>query len=248
MISPLSSPYSHSLSKVRERLLRTPWQWAFLARFFHFLAQQVQGHVATQGYPPELPILKKEKNHLAWPVLPDDFKSETFNIVFVHLFGRCALAFCPLLQRRHSIKGSLDRHTSTYLPNSGETPSRDKASAITSKHKLSMSVQWQGLNSTAFVRAKGSFLRRKKKSSPYGPYFFGTFQTLAVVRKPATSLGSIKSHIPSQHGPSYIFCTILAQTTVAAIQEEQRLTQKTCEAHASDLWTQNFHIDGFQTL
>ena len=40
--------------------------------------------------------------------------------------------------------------------------------------------------------------RWKKKRSPCGPYFPGTFQTLAVVRKPTTSHRSRKSQTSSQ--------------------------------------------------
>ena len=44
--------------------------------------------------------------------------------------------------------------------------------------RISVSAGTKGLNSNVFVTAKGSFLMREKKSSPSGPYFPGTFQTL----------------------------------------------------------------------
>ena len=40
---------------------------------------------------PKLPILEKERHHLAWPILPNDFNSPTLIVVLVHLKTQCAL-------------------------------------------------------------------------------------------------------------------------------------------------------------
>ena len=33
---------------------------------------------------PKLPILEKGRHHLAWPILPDDFKSPALVVVLIH--------------------------------------------------------------------------------------------------------------------------------------------------------------------
>ena len=51
--------------------------------------------MATQSNSCKLPILNKDRHHLARPALPKKFKSATFKVVFVHLIVRCTLALCP---------------------------------------------------------------------------------------------------------------------------------------------------------
>ena len=69
-------------------------------------------------------------------------------------------------------------------------------------------------------------LNRKKKSSPYGPCFFGTFQTLAVV------------HSPTAHEspPSHTFCRLFVSGALTVITEDRRSSDKKRNANP------NFYI------
>ena len=87
--------------------------------------------------------------------------------------------FLPIQRRRCPTKGGKSRS--------------DRWAAIMCRpikaHVFTLTAEMQGPNSTDSPRTIGSFFRRKKKSSPCGPYFFGTIpmrgccaQTHAVPR------------------------------------------------------------------
>ena len=66
-----------------------------------------------------------------------------------------------------------------------------------------MSALKKGLNASLTGTVHGSFLIKKKKSSPCGPYFSGTFHSMDAVRKYTLSIGSKWSQTPSQIGFSH---------------------------------------------
>ena len=57
---------------------------------------------------------------------------------------------------------------------------------------FTVSAEKHGPNSINSPRTIGSYFKRKKKSSPCGPYFPGTFQCVDAVRKRTLSHGSKK--------------------------------------------------------
>ena len=59
-----------------------------------------------------------------------------------------------------------------------------------------------GPNRTSSLMTIGSFFKRKKKSSPYGPYLPGTFHHEEVVRRRTLSRASRKGHRTSSHNGS----------------------------------------------
>ena len=83
--------------------------------------------------------------------------------------------FFPLKNGR-SKPVSLGSRTSTFLLSQGKTP------CPTERHFPQPSCADQSGNMLS-LWAIGSCFRRKKKSSPCGPYFFGTCQCVEAVRK-----------------------------------------------------------------
>ena len=131
--------------------------------------------------------------------------------------------------------------------------SSDHVQTPINAHAFNVSAVTPGLNSTAFVRAKGSFLmkKKKKKSSPCGPYFLGTFQTLVVVRKPTTSHGSRNGQTLSQKGPSHIphLFQNLWTNQIGHHPQRPRHKQMTCVTRTHNLRTQtSTFISAFQTF
>ena len=152
-------------------------------------------------------------------------------------------------ERRHCPSyGTLGSHLSTCLRHQERCYRSTQRRSLQSRANQSrvqafnVSAVTQNLNSTAFVRRKGSFSIRTKKRSPHGPSFFGTFQKLAVARNPATSHGSTKGHIPSQSGPLRTSCKLFAPTALTAFVEDIRLTKANCEPKISTI------TDGSQTF
>ena len=87
--------------------------------------------------------------------------------------------FLPI-QRRCCSTAFLGSHTSTCLLNQSHCPTEghfpQQTCANESRHMLSLfRLGMQGPNSINSLRTIGSFFRRKKKSSPCGPHFPGTF-------------------------------------------------------------------------
>ena len=107
--------------------------------------------------------------------------------MLVHLMARCTLAFCQssLVVLPKKVPRTIEPD---IPPSSGERPLQDEevaSSAIICKpikaQAFNVSAVTRGLNSTAFVRTKGSFLMGKKKSSPCGrpdPFPVGSFPHL----------------------------------------------------------------------
>ena len=89
-----------------------------------------------------------------------------------------------------------EEHSMRFCTLYSSSPEKDSPSSVSEKVSRSKS-------STSPWNI-GSFFK-KKKSSPHGPYFFGMFHLLAIVRIPTTSQGPRKGHIPSRQGPAQTF-------------------------------------------
>ena len=61
-----------------------------------------------------------------------------------------------------------------------------------SPHAFTFSAEMLGPNRTSSFETLGSFVKRKKKSSPYGSYFPGTFHSVEAVRKRTLSRATRK--------------------------------------------------------
>ena len=77
------------------------------------------------------------------------------------------------------------------------SPSAANRCTPISAHALSVSAETKGLERHCHRESHRSFLMRKKKSSPCGPYFPSTFQQLDDVRERTTTHGSRQGQTPS---------------------------------------------------
>ena len=86
-------------------------------------------------------------------------------------------------------------------------------------HAFTVSAEKQGPNSTNSLRTIGSFFKRKKKSSPCGPCFPGTFQCVDAVRKRTLSHGSKQGQTLSHKGFFHISGTMPEPSRPQAIED-----------------------------
>ena len=88
--------------------------------------------------------------------------------------------FLPFQRRCCPTQGFFGQPCLHTTPESGGESLSDRrvfSSAVMCRPKISLfSVEMQGPNSINSLRTIGSFIKRKKKSSPCGPYFLGTFR------------------------------------------------------------------------
>ena len=160
--------------------------------------------MAAKSHPRKLPFLKTDSNHFARPILPNDFKSATFNVVFVHLKGRCTLASCAV---------------TVVAP-----PIRTLWAAIcpdVSKIRREVTVRQRGLDDYPL------FFSERKRARHTAHTSSRHSRRWLVVRNPTTS-GPRKGHIPSEQGPSHTFCRLFAPTTLTVV-EDTRLHRATCK-------------------
>ena len=98
------------------------------------------------------------------------------------------------------------------------------ASTLTKKssskaHDLTVSDEETGPNSINSLRTIGSLFRTKKKSSPCGPHFPGTFQCVDAVRKRSLSHGSNYGHTLSHKSLFHISGTMPQPSRPQAIED-----------------------------
>ena len=153
---------------------------------FHVLARQVQGHVAAQCHPRKLPMLKKETSS------PDQSCPVTSR---ARLSTLCSYTSkedvhshsvqSPTLPFRGGFLGPPFLPTLEYNPETRRWPLRRSCANRSKAQAFNVSAKNAGPQiPPPSCEQNGSFLMGKKRSSPCGACFFGTFQTLAVVRTP----------------------------------------------------------------
>ena len=170
--------------------------------------------MAAQCHPPDLPILQEKRDHFTCPMLPNDFNGEVIDIVLVILHGWSHLTFflCnAVVTPNWAFLGS---HNSTCFPNLEKrhcsTEGHSPQPLQTDRGTCLDCFGWKtGPNSTNSLRTIGSFFKRKKKSSPCGPYFLGTFQCVDAVRKRTLSHRSKEGQTLSHKGLFHISGTVL---------------------------------------
>ena len=191
------SPLSQKNHRQR-RIQRTdPSRHCEHTKLGHASEQKVQGHMTIQGNLRKLPFLKEEGS----PRLTSSHQRHTRQ-GFQHCVHTVRTRTCPLVQEATSLSQS-GLFGQPYLHKSlksGDMLPLDM-------EMFSPAIMRKPINAHAFnVSAETPGHRLcESESSPCGPYFPGTFRTLAVVRKPRTSHRSRNGQTPSQQSPSHIF-------------------------------------------
>ena len=111
-------------------------------------------------------------------------------------------------------------------------------------HAFTLSAEMLGPNRTSSLKTLGSSFKRKKKSSPYGPYIHGTFHCVEAVRRRTLSHASRKGHrTSSQHGrirpdllpQPQVIAAVLPQEPRTSLSTDLPRTLRLCPAQQLDL-------------
>ena len=164
---------------------------AALRSLMHFLAQQIQGRCGSSKPPSHVHNLPGREKSFHLTGLPHNIRSKAFHIVFALLRRRC-LRFPSMTQRCHpsqAFRITVSPHVSQIRRLTTTSYSAASRCKPISAHALSVSAETQGYGNTSFDSTTCSVLM-KRKSSPCGPYFPGTFQCVEALQRRTLSHGS----------------------------------------------------------
>ena len=185
VLSPHPSPFCHT---VRERLslamtVRSPGSGDPATRPRAFPGTTHQGQRGSSRPPSQVPSLPRKGTPFRLAKKARQNARQGFTHCARESRTKKDLHFRTTVRRRCPKSGFLGKRVSTCLLN--QEPSDAIRCKPIKAQALSVSARTKGLTCIASVRAKGSLLMRKKKSS--GPYILGTFKKQDDVRKRTTS-------------------------------------------------------------